>query len=191
MAEANKVASKPAPAQPVMLALPVPFRVSKDTDAMLEQTVAERYKSIILVKNAEKDTNKGQPVLSHTPDAKDPNVQVSHWNSDLGNLIRFVQAMVNAWSSGAGLSGDGSALYVAKFAETVFKTVPAIKGYDVYLVPNGRSGASKYRIPVTELVSQVTARAKTIQNCVDAYGIAAGKERTKKAEAAPVIKATL
>lgn len=191
MAENANKAGKPAPAQPIMLSLPVPFRVSKDTDAMLEQTVAERYKTIILVKNAEKDEKKGQLVLSHVADVHDPNVQVSHWNNDLGNLLRFFQAMVNAYTSGCGLSGDGSTLYVAKYAELVFKTVPNLKGYDILLVPNGRSGAAKYRIPVPELVTQVIARAKTIQNCVDAFGIASGKERTKKAEQAPVIKATL
>jgi hypothetical protein len=185
MAETSK------PKTEVVLALPVPFRVSHDTDAMLEQTVAERYKAIILVKNLEKDTAKGQPVLSHKADTKDPNVQVSTWNSDLGNLIRFVQACVNAWSSGVGLSGDGSALYVAKYADTVLKIVPALKGYDLFLVPNGRAGTSKYRIPMPELISQVIARAKVIQTCVDAYGIAAGKERSKKAESAPIIKAVL
>jgi len=179
------------PKTEVVLSLPVPFRVSHDTDAMLEQTVAERYKSIILVKTSEKDTGKGQPVLSHKADTKDPNVQVSTWNSDLGNLVRFFQAGVNAWSSGVGLSGDGSALYVAKYAEQVLKTVPQLKGYDLFLVPNGRAGTSKYRIAVPELISQVIARAKVIQTCVTDYGIAAGKERTRKSEAAPTIKAIL
>lgn len=178
-------------AQPTVLVLPSPHRISGDVDAMLESTVAERFKTIILVKNGEKDTSKGQAVLTHTPDAKDPNVQVSNWNQGLGHLIWFTQACTNAWTSGATLSGDGSSVYVAKTSEQVFKTVPQLKGYDLVLVPNGRAGAAKYRIPVPELVNQVIARAKVILNSVELYGIAQGKERTKKAEDAPQITTIL
>jgi hypothetical protein len=183
--------SNPTKASPTVLVLPSPHRISGDVDAMLESTVAERFKTIILVKNGEKDTGKGQLVLSHTPDSKDPNVQVSTWNAGLGHLLRFVQAGVNAWTSGVGLSGDGSAMYVANTADTVFKTVPQLKGYDIVLVPNGRAGTAKYRIPVPELVSQILNRAKVISTCVEAFGIAQGKERTKKATDAPQITAIL
>lgn len=186
----NKPAGKNQ-AQNTVLVLPSPHRISGDVDAMLESTVAERFKSILLVKTGEKDTSKGQVVLSHTPDSKDPNVQVSSWNQGLAHLLRFAQAGINAWASGTGLSGDGSALYIAKTYEQVYKIVPQIKGYDLVLVPNGRAGASKYRIPVPELVAQVVARAKVIANCVESFGIAQGKERTKKAESAPEITAIL
>jgi len=177
--------------KPVVLVLPYPHRISGDMDSMIESTVSERFKTIILVKTGEKDSGKGQLVLSHTPDAKDPNIQVSNWNLGLGHLIRFLQANTNAWTSGSTLSGDGSALYVSKTVETVYKLVPQLKGYDLVLVPNGRAGAAKYRIPIPELVSQVIARAKVIADSVEAYGIAQGKERTKKAETAPQITTIL
>jgi len=178
--------NQPKKAAPVLV-LPSPHRISGDVDAMLESTVAERFKSIILVRSEEKDEKKGQVVLSHLPDSKDPNVQVSTWNPGLGHLLRFIMAGINAYTSGIGLSGDGSAIYVAKNAKMVFDTVPQLKGYDIYLVPNGRGGVAKYRIAVQELVSQVTNRAKVIQANVETYGVAQGKERTKKAESAPQI----
>lgn len=179
-------ANPPKKVAPILV-LPSPHRISGDVDAMLESTVAERFKSIVLVRSDEKDEKKGQLVLSHTPDAKDPNVQVSTWNAGLGHLLRFIMAGVNAYTSGIGLSGDGSALFVSKNAKTVFDTVPNLKNYDIFLVPNGRGGVAKYRISVQELVNQVTNRAKVIQTSVDAYGVAQGKERTKKAENAPQI----
>jgi hypothetical protein len=174
-----------------VLVLPSPHRISGDVDAMLESTVAERFKTILLVKSTDKDTSKGQAVLTHTPDSNDPKVQVNTWNLGLGHLLRFLQAGINAWFSGAGLSGDGSAVYVAKHAATVFKAVPQLKNYDVFVVPNGRSGASKYRLSVQEMVRQVSDRATTVSNSVETYGVAQGKERTKKAESAPEITAIL
>lgn len=183
--------SKANQAEVPVLVLPNPHRISGDTDAMLESTTADRFKTIMLVKTGDKDTSKGQPVLTHTTDKSDPKVQVSNWNEGLGHLLRFTQACVNAWFSGAGLSGDGSAVYVSKNEKLVFKTVPQLKGYDLVVVPNGRAGASKYRISVPELVSQVNARAAVILNSVEAYGIAQGKERTKKAESAPEISVIL
>jgi hypothetical protein len=187
----NSSRPKAKPVQPPVLVLPNPHRISGDTDAMLESTVAERFKTILLVKTSDKDTSKGQAVLTHTPDTNDSKVQVNTWNTGLGHLLRFLQAGINAWFSGAGLSGDGSAVYVAKYADKVFKTVPQLKNYDVFVVPNGRSGASKYRISVQELVAQVTSRASIVSNSVKEYGIAQGKERTKKAESAPEITTIL
>jgi len=187
MAEKPNQPAKKAP----VLVLPSPHRISGDVDAMLESTVAERFKSIILVRSDEKDEKKGQMVLSHTPDAKDPNIQVSTWNAGLGHLLRFIMAGVNAYTSGIGLSGDGSAIFVSKNAKLVFDTVPNLKNYDIFLVPNGRGGVAKYRISVQELVSQVSNRAKVIQTSVDAFGVAQGKERTKKAESAPQITLVL
>ena len=189
--QGNPTTSKATQAQPVVLVLPMPHRITGDVDANIESTVAERYKTIILVHTNEKDVSKGQLVLSHTPDASDPNAQVSQWSENLGHLVRFIQAGVNGWSSGTGLSGDGSAVYVAKHADTVLKAVPQLKGYDLYLASGGRSGAAKYRISVPELISQLQARAKVITTSVDAYGIAQGKERTKKAVDAPRITAQL
>lgn len=190
-ANSNTSSSKGNQAKAPILVLPFPHRISGDIDSMLESTVADRFKSIILVRSNEKDESKGQLVLSHTPDKKDPNVQVSTWNSGLGHLLRYTQACINAWTSGSTLSGDGSAMYVAKNAEMVFKTVPQLKTYDIFLVPNGRAGVAKYRISVQELVNQIIARAKVIGTSLDAYGVAQGKERTKKAEEAPEITAIL
>jgi hypothetical protein len=186
----NKSSKANQEAVPVLV-LPNPHRISGDMDTMLESTTADRFKTIMLVKTGDKDTSKGQPVLTHSTDKTDPKVQVSDWNAGLGHLLRFTQACVNAWFSGAGLSGDGSAVYVAKTATLVFKTVPQLKDYDLVVVPNGRAGASKYRISVPELVNQVVARAHVIQNSVEIYGIAQGKERTKKAESAPEISVIL
>ncbi len=175
----------------VELDLPQVHRIGGDVNAMLESTVAERFKSIILVPTQEKDVNKGKVILTHKPDAKDPNVLVSTWNNDFGRLLRYMQACVDAWSSGAGLSGDGSCKYVADNADAVLKAFPNIKAYDLYLVPNGRSGASKYRIPFSDLIAQVKARATTIKNSVDQFGIAQGKERTRKSEDAPKVSVIL
>jgi hypothetical protein len=186
MAEANK----PKKELPVLV-LPNPHRIDSTVDAMLESGVAERYLTIALVKSTEKDVSKGQPVLSHTPSKNDPKVQVSTWNAGLGHLVRYITALVNAWSSGMGLSGDGSALYVAKHTDTVFKALPQLKGYDIYLVPNGRSGAAKYRMGVQDMVGQIEKRANVIANSVKDFGIAQGKERTKKAEDAPEITTLL
>jgi len=182
---ANATTSKPV--KPPVLVLPVPHRVSGDIDAMLESTISDRFKIISLVPSNEKDVSKGKLVLSHSPSKKDPKVQAAEWNAGLGHLVRYVQALANGWTSGAGLSGDGSVLFVAKTTDLVFKTVPAIKGYDLYLVPNGRSGASKYRISIPELVSQLTNRSKSIQTSIDLFGIAVGKERTTKTEKVPEI----
>lgn len=174
-----------------VLRIPEPHRISGDVDAMLNPGISERFKSIILVKSSEKDPAKGQPVLTHTPSKDDPKVQVSNWNTGLGHLLRFINPVVNAWFSGSTLSGDGSALHVAKWVETVYKAVPQLKTYDLFLVPNGRAGAAKYRMSVQEMVNQVLARAKVIQSCVDTYGVIQGKERTKKSESAPEITAVL
>jgi hypothetical protein len=187
MAEASKQSKKELP----VLVLPNPHRIDGSVDAMLESGIAERYLTISLVKTSEKDVSKGQPVLSHTPSKDDPKVQVSSWNSGLGHLTRFLMAGINAWAGGMGLSGDGSVMYVDKHADLVFKTVPALKDYDIYLVPNGRSGCSKYRLSVSELVGEIRKRAKAIAYSVEAFGIAQGKERTKKAEDVPEITAIL
>lgn len=187
---ANKPGNEPKKVAP-NLVLPFPHRISGGIDTMLESTVSERFKTIILVRSEEKDEKKGQVVLSHTPDAKDPTVQVHSWNAGLGHLTRFIMAGVNAYTSGIGLSGDGSAVFVAKNAKLVLDTVPQLKNYDLMWVPNGRGGVAKYRISVQELVSQVTNRAKVIQANVEAYGVAQGKERTKKAETAPQITTIL
>lgn len=179
--------NQPKPKE-VELQLPVPHRVGGDTDAMLESTIEAKYKTIVLLKNGEKDVSKGQLVLDHTPDAKDPNVQVSSWNSDLGNLSRYMMALVNAWSSGTGLSGDGSCLYVATYTDTVLKVIPELAKRDVYLVPNGRSGVAKYRLSVQSMIDQVKTRADIIKNCKDQFGISASKERTRKEVAKSTVK---
>lgn len=173
------------------LVLPPVTRISGDVDSMLESTVAERYKTILLVPIGQKDTSKGTQVLTHQPDTKDPSAQVSTWNEGLGHLLRYTQAMANGWSSGTGYSGDGSCQYVLTHAETVLKAVPNFAKYDLYLVPKSRGGASQYRISIPELMAQVKARASIIVTCVKEYGIAQGKSRTKKSESAPQITTIL
>lgn len=170
----------------VVVELPQVHRISGDVNAMLDQTVADRFKSILLVpSNEPEDSKLVKAVLTHAPDKKDPNVQVSTWNTGLGHTLRFIQACVDAWTSGTGLSGDGSSKYILENSDKLFKVLPQIKQYDLYLVPNGRSGAGKYRIPIPDLVSQVKERAKVIANCVEKYGFQQGKERTKKSNSAP------
>jgi len=180
-------ANQPKPKE-VTLSLPVPTRIGGDTDAMLESTIADKYMTIMLVKNGEKDVEKGQLVLSHKPSEKDKTIQVSTWNTDLGNLIRYLTPLVNAWSSGVGLSGDGSCVYVAKHTDEVLKVVPDIVKRDLYLVPNGRSGVAKYRVSIQTMIDQVKARASVILSCKDTFGIASSKERTRKEESAPTVK---
>jgi hypothetical protein len=186
---ANTVNS-PKPKLPVLV-LPAPHRISGDINAMLESTISERFMTISLVPHTEKDVSKGKLVLSHTPSKEDPKVLASTWNNALGHLVRFIQPLIDAWASGIGLSGDGSALYVSKNSETVYKVVPAIKGYDLYMVPNGRAGAAKYRVSIPELIAQVMNRATSIQSSIDTFGVAVGKERTTKAEQAPEITVIL
>lgn len=179
--------NQPKPKE-VELQLPVPTRVGGDTDAMLESTIADKFKIISLLHEKEKDIEKGQLVLSHKASATDPNVQVSVWNNDLGNLARIVTALINAWSSGVGQSGDGSALYVFTHIDNVLKVIPELGKRDLYLVPNGRSETAKYRIPVLRMIAQVKERAIDIQTCKDTFGIASSKQRTHKEVAKSVVK---
>lgn len=170
-----------------VLSIPVPHRLQGDVDAMLEATLQERFSRIILVKTSEEDTKKGTWVIDHKPSKEDPKVQVSEINPAIGHLSRFVMALANAWASGMGLSGDGSALYVAKYSNDVYKALPQLKEYDLWLQPAGRAGCSKYRIGFAEAVTQVTTRSKTIATSLEKYGVMAGKERTRKSDSAPQI----
>jgi hypothetical protein len=170
-----------------VLSIPVPHRLAGDVDAMLEATLQERFSNIILIKTSEEDIKKGTWVVKHAPSKDDPKVQVSEINPAIGHLSRFVMALANGWASGMGLSGDGSALYVAKYVGDVYKALPQLKEYDLFLQPAGRSGCSKYRIGFAEAVTQVTTRAKTISASLEKYGVMAGKERTRKSDAAPQI----
>jgi hypothetical protein len=154
---------------------------------MLDATIQERFQSIILVKKAEEDVKKGTVVLSRKPKADNPKEQVSEVNQGLGHLSRFMFALTDAYFSGMGLSGDGSAKYVAEHQAEVFKVIPNLKEYDLYIVPAGRGGCAKYRASVQELVTQVISRSKIIQTSLDKYGVMAGKERTKKGVSAPDI----
>lgn len=173
--------------QKPVLSIPVPHRISGDVNSMLDATLQERFASIILVKKAEKDVKKGTVVLSRKANPKDPKTQVSEVNAGIGHLSRFVFALTDAYFSGMGLSGDGSAKYVSQHQAEVFKVIPNLKEYDLYIVPAGRGGCAKYRASVQELVSQVVARAKIIQTSLDEFGVMAGKERTKKGVQAPEI----
>jgi len=187
----SKTKPKPTQAAPIQLALPQIHRIDGSVDAMVEQTIAEKYKSILLVPASEKDEKKGKVVLYHSPSEKDPNVQVTHWGEGLGHVIRFIQGVVNGLSSGFGLSGDGSCVWVATHHKTVTTAVPNILNYDLFLVPNGRSGAAKYRVSVQTAINMVLKRAELINSSTEAYGIAKGKERTKKSQDAPKVTAIL
>lgn len=181
------MAKKTSSETKAVLSIPVPHRLAGDVDAMIEATLQERFSSIILVKTSEEDTKKGTWVVKHAPSKEDPKVQVSEINPAIGHLSRFVMALVNGWASGMGLSGDGSALYVAKYAPEVYKILPQLKEYDLWLQPAGRSGCSKYRLGFGEMVNQVVTRSKTIASSLEKYGVMAGKERTRKSDAAPQI----
>ena len=170
------------PASPV-LNLHVPTRLSGDVDSNLDTTIAERCKTIILVLSDQKDESKGIVVLKHVPSKEDANAQVAVITEGLGHITRFVNACANAWTSGTGISPDGSVLYVANNADTVMKVQPNLKKYDLFIEPAGRGGCAKYRISLPELIAQVSARAKVIQASVKQYGIIQGKERTIKSDA--------
>lgn len=174
------------PASPV-LNLHVPTRLSGDVDSNLDTTIAERCKTIILVLSEQKDESKGIVVLKHVPSAEDANAQVAKFTDGLGHITRFINACANAWTSGTGLSPDGSVLYVANNADNVFKVQPNLKKYDLFIEPAGRGGCAKYRIALSELVAQVTARAKAIATSVKQYGVIQGKERTVKDDTAKPI----
>jgi hypothetical protein len=177
--------SKETQSLPV-LNLHVPTRLSGDVDSNLEATIAERCKTIILVLSDQKDETKGIVVLKHTPSA-DGKGQVSVFTEGLGHITRFIDACANAWTSGTGLSPDGSVLYVANNADTVLKVQPNLKKYDLFIEPAGRGGCAKYRIALTDLIAQVTARASAIKTSVKQYGVIQGKERTVKADGAQPI----
>lgn len=187
----SKTKPKATQVAEIKFSLPQPHRIDGSVDAMIEQTIAEKYKSILLVPTSEKDVTKGKVVLSHTPSEKDPNIQVTRWGEGFGHVTRFIQGVVNALSSGFGLSGDGSCVWVEKHHKTVTTAVPNILNYDLYLVPNGRAGASKYRVSVRDAISMVLKRAEVIDASVKVFGIAQGKERTKKSEDAPKVTAIL
>lgn len=184
----NMTTSNPPKTKEVELQLPVPTRIGGDVDAMLESTIADKFITISLLREKEKDINAGQLVLSHKASEKDPAVQVSTWNTDLGNLARYISALVNVWSSGVGQSGDGSALYVATHTEAILKVIPDLAKRDILLIPNGRSGVAKYRVSVQRMINQVIERASDIQSCKDAFGIASSKARTHKEVAKSVVK---
>ncbi len=173
------------PASPV-LNLHVPTRLSGDVDSNLDTTIAERCKTIILVLTEQKDESKGITVLKHVPSA-DGEGQVAKFTEGLGHIVRFVNACANAWTSGTGLSPDGSVLYVSTNAKKVLEVQPNLKKYDLFIEPAGRGGCAKYRIPLTDLISQVSERAKFIQTSVKQYGVIQGKERTVKSDAAEPI----
>jgi hypothetical protein len=173
------------PALPV-LNLHVPTRLSGDVDSNLEATISERCKTIILVQSEQKDETKGIVVLKHVPSA-DGKGQVAEFTQGLGHIQRFVNSCANAWTSGTGLSPDGSVVYVATNADAVLKVQPNLKKYDLFIEPAGRGGCAKYRIPLTDLIAQVTARSKSILASVKQYGIIQGKERTVKDAAAKPI----
>lgn len=187
----SNAVSKATQAQPISLQLPVVTRIGNDVDAMLEKGITERFTTILLVPSNEKDVSKGVPVLTHKPDTKDANSQISTWNSELGHILRLTQAMVNGWTASSGLSGDGSCVYVLENSDKAVKAVPNFLKYDIYLKPNGRSGAGQYRMPVPKMLAMLKDRGQVIADCVKAYGIAAGKKRTKKAEDAPQVIAQL
>lgn len=176
---------QPKPVKPV-LNLPVPHRISGDVNSMLESTLQERFTKIILVKKTEDNPEKGTPVLTRKP-SKDGKTQVSEFNTGIGHLARFMCALTDAYFSGMGLSGDGSVMEISKHQAEVFKVIPNLKDYDLYVVPAGRGGCSKYRYSVQEIVNQVLARSKVIKTSLDKYGVMAGKERTKKGVQAPEI----
>lgn len=172
-----------------ILNLHVPTRLSGDVDSNLDTTTAERCKTIILVLNTMKDETKGIVVLTHVPGKdKDGNpAQVAKFGEGLGHITRFVNACANAWTSGTGLSPDGSVIYVAANADAVLKCKPNLKNYDLFIEPAGRGGCAKYRVPLPDLISQVSARAKIITASVKQYGVIQGKERTVKDDAAEPI----
>lgn len=177
--------TQPQTGKPV-LNLPVPHRISGDVNSMLESTLQERFAKIILVKKTEDNPDKGTVVLTRKP-SKDGKSQVSEFNAGIGHLSRFACALADAYFSGMGLSGDGSAKYVSEHQAEVFKVIPQLKEYDLYVVPGSRGGCAKYRASVQEMISQITARAKVIQYSLDKFGVMAGKERTKKGVQAPEI----
>lgn len=175
----------PKEGKPV-LSLPVPHRISGDVNAMLDSTLQERFSKIMLVKKTEVDPDKGTAVLTRKLSA-DKKSQVSEVNAGIGHLSRFIFSLTDAYFSGMGLSGDGSVLEVYKHQAEVFKVIPNLKDYDLYVVPAGRGGCAKYRAGVQEMVNQVLARAKVIQYSLEKFGVLAGKERTKKGVQAPDI----
>lgn len=183
------MAKKTAPkAEKPVLAIPSPHRISGDVDAMLEATISERFQKIALIKTSEKGDTGGIWVVDRKPSNADPKELVSVLNTEqLGHLVRYVCSLANAWSSGIGMSGDGSCLYIKKHTDTVYKVLPQLREYDLFLIPAGRSGCAKYRISVQDLVSQILSRAKTIQDNLDKFGVMAGKERTHKSDDAPTI----
>jgi hypothetical protein len=184
----NMTTSTQPKAKEVELQLPVPTRIGGDVDAMLESTIADKFITISLLHDKEKDIEKGQLVLSHKASEKDPAVRVSTWNTDLGNLSRYISALVNSWSSGVGQSGDGSALYVAKYTDAILKVIPDLAKRDLMLIPNGRAGVAKYRVSVQRMINQVNERATDISSCKDSFGIASSKARTHKEVAKSVVK---
>jgi len=183
----SKAKSKPTQTTSVDLVLPVPHRLNNTVDAMLQSTIQERWQTILLVPSGEKDESKGRVVLAHVPSEKDPNAQVIEWGKGLGHLSRFIQTIVNGLSSGFGLSGDGSCSYVGKTKDTVLKALPKLLTYDLVLVPNGRSGAKKYRVSMKNAIEWVAERGSNIDANVKEYGIAQGKERTRKEDTIPAV----
>jgi hypothetical protein len=92
-------------------------------------------------------------------------------------MENFVHALADATLGGAGMSGDGSAIYVTDNYKKVLASAPRFGSYILEFVPAGRSGLASYRATVSGWMAVAENRAAIIRSSSKTAGT---KKRTTR-----------
>jgi hypothetical protein len=142
------------------LILPVPTQIDGAKDTTLVAAIAKRFSAI-------------QFYTSNKAGAKPDIIVHSTENPKLEKypgtaMYNFICALANATMGGAGLSPDGSCLYVEANAKKVMASAPKFSGYIMELVPAGRAGVTAYRGTVGDFITLATVKARILRTSLQA-----------------------
>jgi hypothetical protein len=160
-----KLVRKPKVAAP--LVLPVPVQIDGKQNATLGAAIEKRFKRIAFYT----DSKPGAKPFAIIHDTENPKSVKSPGTA----MEHFIHAIADAALSGAGMSGDGSALYVDDNIKRVMASAPKFGTYTLEFTPAGRAGVRAYRASVTGWLSLVQLRAAIVRTSKKLSGT---KDRT-------------
>jgi len=157
------------PKQVQALILPIPTQIDSHPNVTLGTAFEKKFSRVAFYT----DTKPNAKPFVVVHDAANPKIV-----KPIGTAMeRFVHALADATLGGAGMSGDGSAIYCADNYRKVLASAPKFGTYILEFVPAGRSGLISYRATVTGWMAVVESRAAVIRNSIKISGT---KRRTQR-----------